>query len=849
MRNPLLGVCLMFTSLVASPVFAQNADADTSQTDPKEKVPKKLQKAYDAYAGNAYTDAIDLLKDALSDAKGRKEKGDVTFKIAESYRHIQDYKNAANYYQRTVKLGYDNKEAQLLYADMLKAQGLYEEALVAYKEYKKMVPTDPRGDVGIESTKQAVEWQNEPSRYAVDNIKSINSRNRDFAVAFGGKMRENDVLIFTSSREESVGGKEDGWTGEEFFDLFITSAERKTRRRRRGAPAQEEKISPADMKWSTPVLLDEEFVNTKAHEGMAVFNSRKKDLYITRCAREDGSKEYICGIYITEQVGQNWKEAERVIIGGDTLANVGHPSLSAEDRFLYFVSDQFTTRGEHDIFVTTYDRRKKMWETPKNLGPAVNTTGEEYYPFMHDNGYLYFSSNGLPGMGGLDVFRIKIGEDGLPEPGAKAENMRAPINSNFNDYALVFQPGGDEVGYLSSNRNERTGDDIFAVMKTPLVFNVQGVITSAKTGLPVPETTVRLEGSDGTSITQVSDKDGYYVFDKEKIKPDVQYELTFEKKKYLSSTSNTTTIGVPLTSFEYIPSDNQFLNVLTVNKVLDPIDVPIVLPDVFFDLGKAFLRPEAKVALDSVVAILNTNPTLVIEMRSHTDYRDSDQSNQKLSQRRADSTVAYLIKKDIDSARLVAMGMGESEPFVIPENYKGYGAGEFPVGARLTEAYIKSLSAEKQEIANQINRRTDFKVLRDDYVPADPSKLPGANAVDVRDILSEKQNETAPPGEIYVLKARESLGIVARKFKINIRDLKQLNGGLRGVRPFEGMQLKVEKDGDYTAWDETHYQVQMRENSYKIIGKKLDIDDDTLEDLNPEIKSKDLKPGLWIKIK
>jgi peptidoglycan-associated lipoprotein len=850
MRISHLGFCLILLSAFSFSSLAQETtNSPQNETEPTEKVPKKLQKAYEAFDGHAYSEAIELLKDGLSDAKGREEKAAVTFKIAESYRMIQNYKDAANYYNRAVKLKYENNDAQLYYAAMLKAQGEYEEALVEYQNYKKMEPSDPRADVGIESTKQAVAWANEPSRYRVDAMKDINSRSRDFGVTFGGKMRENDVLIFTSDREEATGGKEDGWTGAEFMDLFITSAERKTRRRRRGVEDDAELISPAEMKWSTPVLLDEEFVNTKDHEGMATFNSRKKDLYFTRCAREEDSEEYICGIFITEQQGQNWRTPERVIIDGDTLANVGQPSLSPDDNFLYFVSDDFGSTGDKDIFVTTYDRRAKMWTKPKNLGPEVNTWGAERFPFMHDDGYLYFSSTGLPGMGGEDIFKIKIGEDGLPAKGAKAENMKSPINSSADDFGLIFQPGSDQIGYLGSNRDDRNNDDIYAVMKTPLVFNLQGVITSAKTGLPVPEVTVRLEGSDGSSVTQVSDKDGYYIFDKSKVQPDVQYELTFEKKKFFSSTSNATTIGVPLTSFEYVPSDNQFLNTVIVNKVLDPIDEPIVLPDVFFDLARANIKEEAKVALDTVVYTLNVNPTLVIEMRSHTDYRDSDEKNLALSQRRADSTVAYLIKRGIDPARLVAKGMGETEPFVIPENYDGFGKGQFPAGARLTEAYIKSLSAEKQEIANQINRRTDFRVLRDDFVPADASKLPNAQAVDVKDILNEKQNAEVPPGEIYVMKDRESFGIIARKFKINIRDLKELNGGLRGVRPFEGLQLKVEVGGDYTKWDETHYQVQPRETSLDDIADKLEMDEDKLEELNPDLKDDDLQPGLWIKTK
>ena len=845
MRKPYWGLLFILLNCFCLTIYAQESETDP---DKKKDVPKELKEAYEAYDAEEYYLAIDLLKEAFSEVRGRDLKTEVLFKTAESYRMMNDYKNAALYYERAQKLGYKDNVVILYRADMLKAQGEYEEALTVYQEYKQANPTDPRGEIGIESTKEAAQWDDQPGLYQVDNMRDINSTAYDFAPVYGGKMRENDVLIFSSSREESIGNREDGWTGQSFMDLYITAAERKSTRGRgrRGGADQGEEFSAAEKKWSTPVPLDEEeILNTKFHEGSAAYDSRKKTLYFTRCVAEK-SKNLSCGIYITEEVGQKWKEAERVIIGTDTFANIGDPCLSPDDSRLYFVSDDFNTKGGHDIFFTTYDRRTKSWAEPTNLGTKVNTTGNERFPFVHTDGYLYFASDGLPGMGGLDIFKVKLGEDG--KPAGDPENMKYPINSSADDFALIFEPNSDKNGFLTSNRGgQRTADDIYAVFKTPLAFILEGVITSTKDGSPLENVTVRLEGG-GESYVTNTDEEGYYKFEQGKLKEDASYNLLFEKKKFLNGLGDVTTIGVPLASFEYIPSENKYINTIKLNKGLDPIEVPIVLPNVFFDLGKWDLRPEAMQALDSVVTILKNNPNIVIELRSHTDYRDTDEKNKVLSQHRADTCVSYLVSKGIAKARMVARGMGETEPFVIPENYSGYGSESLESGVQLTEKYIKTLSPEKQEIANQINRRTDFKVLRDDYVPAE-----GENASEdegpTAGTDTKKEEGAKDPGAIYVLQGRESFGVVARKFNLNIVELKKLNGDLRGVRPFEGLQLKIEPDGDYTKWDAEHYQIMRRGQDLKDVAKIVGADRKELEDLNKDVTDEMLQPGFWVRIK
>lgn len=839
MRLTYLGLFLAYFSLLALPAFSQGT---TTGTDPYEGLHKDVKKAYEAFDTEKYSTAIDLLKEAFGEVKGRDMKSEILFKIAECYRLTLKYKNAAKNYKKSDKLGYKDPIVKLHYANMLKAQGEYEEALDAFKEYKKANPTDPLGDIGIESSKAASEWKKTPNLYQVSNMKEINSDKMDFSPRYGGKAKENSVLLFTSSREGATGGDEDEWTGEPFVDIFMTNTERK-RSRRRGASNDDYILDESKKNWSTPILLEEEeIVNTEHDEGSVTLDSRKKRLFFNKCMHDD-KLEMNCGIWVSEVVGTSWKAPEQVIFGGDTSAHVGHPALSPDDKRMYFMSTDFGANGNRDIFVSNYDRKRRKWGTPKNLGPQVNTELNELYPFAHDNNYLYFSSDGHAGMGGLDLFRIELGKNGLPKPGAKAENLKAPINSSGDDFSIVFEPGNDKKGFMASNREGSKGDDIYSVFKTPVVFMLQGVITSSKTGQTIEAVSVTLEGG-GASIEGIADKDGIYTFDETKIKKDVAYHLSFNKDKYLNNQGDITTVGIPMTAFDYLPSETKFQHTITFNIALDPIDVPIVLPNVLFETARAALKPESRKALDTVVYILKNNPRITIELRSHTDYVGKAKSNDALSQRRADSCVAYLVKSGIDIERLTAVGRGENEPRTIPEKYDGFANEKFKAGTVLSENYLKGLSAEDLSAGNQINRRTDMKVLRDDYIPKEGLKK--VIAVNPDDVLNRKANEKPEPGEIYIVKGRESIGVIARKKKIKIQILKKLNGGLRGVRPFEGMQLKVDPKGNYEEWDATHYKIAKKGETFKSIAKKLGLDKKTLAELNPDLKKADLLPGLWI---
>ncbi len=802
------------------------AQSSLDDLDDEESVSKEMARANEAFKYNEYYSAVQLYKKAFQRTRSKNEKLEITFRQGECYRMMQDAKSAANFYARAIKLDYGDPIVYYRHGQMLKILGEYEDAIIEFQKYSELRPDDQRGKTAIDAVKKAKEWQENPTRYLIENAKDLNSKYHDFAVTYGGKPNMNDEIYFVSDRDEASGKLTDGWTGSGFTDIFVSKAERKKTRGRRGDDAAD------DLAWSMPVPLEGENINSRYHEGPLTFDSRRRTMYFTRCVKERNN-QLGCAVYKADKRGQGWGEPEIIVVFPDSITSVGHPSLAPDDETLYIASDHEDGYGGRDIYMTRYNRRERGWEAPKNLGPSVNTLGNELYPFIHEDGYLYFASDGLPGMGGLDIFRIKINEDGMPE--GEAENLKYPINTNANDFAIVFDGDDAEKGYLTSDREGgRGGHDIYEVQLAPLVFEIEGRLTSKKDKRPINTGSVKLDGG-GESYTVVTDKSGYYKFSIEQVQENVNYTLSFEKSKFLSGTAETTTKEIAFDAFEFVPDEKHYLHIIKVDKALEPIEVPIVLPNVFFDLAKWDLRPESKEALDSVITILNNNPKIVIELRSHTDYRDTRERNQVLSQKRAQSCVDYLIEQGVDSARLVARGMGEDEPFKVPEGYDGYGSEHFKEGTVLTEQFIKRQSATIQEVANQINRRTDFKVLRDDYVPT-------KKVVDAKG--EEKIVEIKPV--IHEVVGRESLGAIAQEYNINIRELRELNGGLRGVRPFEGMELKVVPEADYSEWDRTRYRVQMGDKLSKI-SKELGVKTKELRDLNDGINDSDLVPGMILK--
>ena len=824
---------LLIAAIVALPTAVKAQDSDIE--DVVIEIHKTTQKADEYFESKEYSIALDIYSKAYSKEKSREQKQRISFNMAECYRFTGQCKRAASYYLRAEKLGYESIAA-LGYAEMLQCQGEYEDAIAAFEAYKKLAPTDVRAENGITACRQASDWIEKGSLFSLDNAKDLNSKKSDYAIAYAGKRGKEDLMLMVSSmRDDATGKKPDGWTGQRFSDIYLIEGQKKKGKRKEGKEAN----ANDEVVWGDLESIGE-VINTKDHEGVLTFDSRGKTMYFTKCIKLKNVKMG-CAIYTTKKVGQDWANPEPVVIAVDSGASVGHPALSPDDKTLYFAGELNDGMGGKDIYMTTYDRRAREWKAPTALN--INTRGDELYPYIHGDGYLYFSSNGRPGMGGFDCYRVKLDDLGLPV--GDVENMLSPINSEADDIALRWIPGDHtEKGFVISNRKGTRGEhDIWYVTEWTKQFVVSGTVVSTKNGKPVKDVTIEVSDKQGGSFTITTDANGKFNIPKGQLAEDMSYKLNMSRKKFLNAIGDISTENLALNDYSRVKEEREYVKSYDLTLKMDPIEVPIVLPNVFFDLAKSDLREESKVALDTVYNILQRNPNITIGLRSHTDYRDTDAKNKVLSQSRAQSCVDYLIEKGIASDRLTAVGMGEGEPFVIPVDYSGYGSDQFKSGDKLTEGFIKRLGKDSQEIANQINRRTDFKVLSDDYVPSAPIVSNESGS-----LAPEKKNEN-PIGQTITLSPKDrSLGKIAMDNGMNVVQLKKLNGGLRGARPMPGMVLKVTLNGDYKEFDETHYQVQ-RGDQLRTISKKVGSDVKTLRTLNGIKSDKELIIGSWIQTK
>lgn len=640
-----------------------------------------------AFGRKQYTEAVDRYKKAYRKTRRKKdERNRITFQIAECYRLIGLTKRAEPYYKRVLKTDFVNShpEVYLYAADTYKINGKYKEAIANYEIYAQKVPDDPRGRLGAESTALIEEWLENPSKYELTELKKINStKDSDFAACWTSN--NYNEIIFTSTRDASTGKEKDGITGQEFTDLFTSKQDRQG-------------------KWSTPVLADEsESVNTEASEGSPFMNSKYTKLYFTRC-QNGAHRKNGCQIMVAAKSGGTFSNAQPVeITSVDTLDIVGHPTLSDDELIMYFAAERKGGFGGKDIWISTRENASEPFGRPFNLGEKVNTAGDEMYPFLRYDTTLYFASNGHGGMGGLDIFVTSMDTAGnWGEP----RNLKSPINSTGDDFAIMFHPR-DERGFISSNRGNTRGiDNIYYFEEPPILFTFSGTVKDAKTKQFVSNASVRMIGSDGSNnMTRTNDK-GYFNFSESQMNKNTTYDITIDKDNYFTFSAQETTVGV------------EFSKDFEKEYAIEPIpQEPIMLPDILYDLGKWDLKPQFEDSLQGLIETLQINPTITIELASHTDARDTEERNDILSQKRAQSVVDYLIIRGIDPMRLTAKGYGERVPRTLmsDKTIKGY---TFKAGTVLTEDFINKLpSTEIKEAAHQMNRRTEFRILSKDFVP------------------------------------------------------------------------------------------------------------------------------------
>lgn len=634
----------------------------------------RLRKADKKYAIGEYYDASALYKSIYSNTDQKKKalRAEIAFKLANSYRLINNNLRAETAYSNAIRNGIEDSTAYLFYAETLRKNGKYNEAKGQYQKYLSYSPKDKIwAENGILSCEKILEWRKQMTRYTIAKADIFNSRRGDFSPIFANS--EGDILYFTSSRDNAKGTKNSPITGLRNNDIFFS------------------KINSSGV-WESPQAVMGE-INTEDDEGTCCFSADGKTMYFTRCRSVKGAT-LGAEIYTCSRAGGEWSTPQLLILINDSSVTVAHPAISVDNTYLYFVSDLKGGYGGKDLWgVKKTDTGG--WGKPENLGAEINTPGDEMFPYIRENGTLYFSSNGHPGFGGLDIYKATPKND--EKQSWLVENMMSPINSPWDDFGITFS-GKKEKGFFSSNRNNPKGYDKIYSFELPILeFMVEGKVMEKND--PIPDATIRIIGDNGTNAKIRVKKDGSFRY---KLDKNASYIMLASARGYLNQKNNLSTIGIDKSK------------TFTINFQLVSINNPVKIENIFFDFGKATLTPQSEEALNGLVNLLKDNPNITIEIGAHTDMIGSDANNLTLSAKRAESVINYLIKSGIESERLSAKGYGKTSPVVVSkelaEKYSFMKENDI-----LNEEFISKLSDSQKEIANQINRRTEFRVLKTTY--------------------------------------------------------------------------------------------------------------------------------------
>ncbi len=674
-----------------------------------------------------YVEALESYQSAYKKIKSnRAEKNRINFQIGECYRMMNNYPKAELIYNRLIKNArYYIVEPKIYYylAEMYRFQNEFDKATENYDNYLKLQPDDQLARERRGSLVDLSRMLSDRTRHNIITMDKYNTDYDDWSPHFVGD--DTNTLVFTSSRFLEEDEAVDAWTGKAFSELFAIMQDKKGN-------------------WTSVDLYEKGgMINTPVNEGEAVFTPDGSVMYFSRC----DSKEYeMKGCYIykstlgggddkkkrkkkTDKSLDKWNEAERINLG-DTAFNYLHPAITADELTLYFSSNLPGGEGSYDIWMAKRNTKDEEFGTPINLGKVINTSGRENFPTINFDTMLYFSSDGHPGVGGLDIYKTYEKGDNV---WATPENLKVPINSSFDEMGIVFYPEGSnpnflERGYFASNRtvadphkkedkdvNTRTkykpiNDDLFYFELPPLLYSIEGIVRDEKSMQLLPETKIKLVGSDGSETETYTDGGGKYRFGNDAVKHNVIYKMYISRLNYFSTEGSESTFGY--TTNKDIVHDFR----------LEPVpNEPVVLPDIQYGLSKWDLTTDYQDSLTDLYLVLMNNPNIVVEIRSHTDCRPYIAlTNDTLSQRRAQSVVDFLISRGIEPERIVAKGYAEREPRKLTKDMVVKYAGKefkFEAGTVLECDYIELLQGKDyQEAAHQLNRRTEFKVIRDDFV-------------------------------------------------------------------------------------------------------------------------------------
>ncbi len=637
----------------------------------------KLKDADEAYDRGEYFDAATIYR-KLYNQYNRKEdqwlRGELAFQLGMCHLKLNQGNRAAAAFQNAIRYEYEDTTLMLRLAQAQQREGQYAAAIKSYNEYLDIAPDSWEALVGIEGCELAPKWKEEGSRYIVKQDKMFNSRRADYCPMYLDKNQE--YIYFTSTNEKSTGELHSEITGTKKGDIYFSKKDEKG-------------------KWSRPEVVDGG-LNTEHDEGAAAFSPDGSTMYLSRAVRQNWPTTV--EIYTSSRSEAKWSAPQKFEITADTLSNYSDPFVSPDGNWLYFASDMPGGQGGTDIWRINL---KDKHGTLENLGPQINTKGNERFPNVRTDSLLYFSSDGHPGMGGLDLFVAQLQPRDEKERMAMdrwvIENMGVPMNSAADDFGLTFGTG--ESGFFSSNRGDARGyDHIFSFIKPDLQIWISGYVVD-KDDEPVPNAVIRIVGDDGSNQKTAAKPDGSFRFD---LQRGVKYAMMAGAEGYLNARQ------------EFVSDSTEEDAEYNVDFILAAMFKAQIIENIFYDFDKAVLRDESKLALDSMVMLLKDHPNIVIEMASHTDRVGSAKYNQGLSQRRAQSVVDYLIENGIPRERLKPAGYGESRPKTVTKRIHSQYP-QFEEGVTLTEEFIKTLSKEDQEAADQINRRTEFQVIDTDY--------------------------------------------------------------------------------------------------------------------------------------
>ncbi len=636
----------------------------------------------EAFKLQHYALATELLQKEFSKAKTEQHQFDLAVKIAQAYDNYGSYADALIWYQRAIDFDL-NEEIRLEYVGLLKKNEQYEDAI---EEIKKILNTDPMqrlwASKELEACQQALKCSTEANFTTVVNEQKINSEAYDYS-----PVMKNNILYFTSTRTNS--DLVDPYTNDNYADIYevFNSTQEGT---------------AIIQRWSNDL-------NSPFHDATIAFSSDSLEAYITRCGSEDKSGNDLCQIYVSFNEGYgDWSNPARISLFEESdSVNVGHPFLAEDGDLMYFSSNHELGYGGRDLYMSR--RVSGEWETPINLGPKVNTAGDELFPFISEDDKLFFSSNGHGGFGGLDIFRAeKIGRIY-----SNVTSLGCEINSGADDFGIFLTESEDDSveikGYFSSNRVGGMGnDDIYSferrlppfVKPPPPVFIlhldiVENLYEKPKDPSSEIKGKIPVENVD-VSLFDISNKQPYLVDQKfsnkqgkitMQLDEQTNYKIHLAKTGYFNLNPNLSTVDIAAKDGDTITINRR----ATIEKVFEALEITV--NNIYYDLDKWNIRDDAALVLDSLALILLDNPKLKVELGSHTDARGNDDYNQELSQKRAQSAVDHLISKGINPQRLIAKGYGES--------------------VLINQCDDNTTCTEEE---HQKNRRTTFKILATDFV-------------------------------------------------------------------------------------------------------------------------------------